>query len=61
LGGGVKSRNENLVFGTMELRMFYFPRVIAGMNRFRIDFSTDLRFRFVSQFIRRPDFMSVNQ
>lgn len=61
LGGGVKSRNENLVFGTMELRMFYFPRVIAGMNRFRIDFTTDLRFRFVSQFIKRPDFMSVNQ
>jgi hypothetical protein len=61
LGGGVKSRNENLVFGTVELRMFYFPRVIAGMNRFRIDFTTDLRFRFISQFIKRPDFMSVNQ
>ena len=61
LGGGVKSRNENLVFGTVELRMFYFPRVIAGMNRFRVDFTTDLRFRFVSQFIKRPDFMSVNQ
>jgi hypothetical protein len=61
IGGGVKSRNENLVFGTMELRMFYFPRVIGGMNRFRIDFNTDLRFRFISQFIKRPDFMSVNQ
>jgi hypothetical protein len=61
VGGGIKSRNENLVFGTVELRMFYFPRVIAGMNRFRIDFNTDLRFRFISQFIRRPEFMSVNQ
>lgn len=61
VGGGVKSRNENLVFGTVELRMFYFPRVIASMNRFRIDFTTDLRFKFNSQFIRRPDFMSVNQ
>lgn len=59
-GGGVRTRNENLVFGTMELRAFYYPRTTGGMNQWNITFNTDLRFRYVSQLIKRPDFALVN-
>jgi hypothetical protein len=60
LGGGVRTRNENLVFGTMELKFYYYPRTTGSLNSFNITFNTDLRFRYVSQLIKRPDFAVVN-
>jgi len=60
IGAGIKSRNENLVFGTMELKGFYFPRTTGLMTPWNITFSTNLRFRYNSQYIKRPEFVSVN-
>ena len=60
LSTGIRSRNENLVFGTMELRFSYFPRTTINMSPFRIDFTTNLRFKYNSQFVKRPDFVLVN-
>jgi hypothetical protein len=60
VGAGLRTRNENLVFGTIEMRLYYFPRVIENMNHFKIKFNTNLRFRYNSSFIRRPDFVSPN-
>ncbi len=60
LGAGVRTRNENLVFGTMQLKAFYYPRITRSMNQWNITFDTDLRFRYVSQLIKRPDFAVVN-
>lgn len=59
-GAGIRSRNENLVFGTMELRGFYFPRKSEGLKNWKVEFTTGLRFRFFSQFIHRPDFLIAN-
>lgn len=59
-GAGVRTRNESLVFGTMEAKALYFPRPIDGMRSFRIEFGTNLRFKYNSDFIRRPDFVSPN-
>jgi hypothetical protein len=60
IGGGVRTRNENLVFGTMELKAYYYPRITGTMSQWNITFNTDLRFRYVSQLIKRPDFAVVN-
>jgi hypothetical protein len=60
IGLGVRSRNENLIFGTMELKGYFFPRTNADMNSFRIDFITNLRYKFSSQFVKRPDFVVNN-
>ncbi len=60
VGGGVRTRNENLVFGTMELKAYYYPRTTGSMNPWNITFNTDLRFKYVSQLIKRPDFSVVN-
>lgn len=60
VGGGVRTRNENLVFGTMELKAYFYPRITGTMNPWNITFNTDLRFRYISQLIKKPDFAVVN-
>ena len=59
-GGGIRTRNENLIFGTMEMKAFYFPRTVADMKGFRFELSTKLRFKFNSSFVKRPDFIVTN-
>lgn len=60
LGGGIRTRNESLIFGTIELRGAYFPRKDAFNNSFVIQLNTNLRFKYNQEFIRRPDFVRVN-
>ena len=60
IGVGVRSRNENLIFGTMELKLTYIPRVTFNTNQWNISFNTDLAFRYSSQYIKKHDFISVN-
>ena len=60
VGGGVRTRNENLVFGTVELKGYFFPRVYDGMKGWKVELGTNIRFKYNSSFIRRPDFISPN-
>jgi hypothetical protein len=60
LGGGIRTRNEHLVFGTIELKGYYFPRVDVGVKNWRIDLTSKLTFRYNSNFLRRPDFINGN-
>ena len=60
IGAGIRSRNESLVFGTLELRMFYFPRPNFNGDHFRVDFNTNIRFKYNSQSVRKPEFIQVN-
>ncbi len=60
VGGGIRTRNENLVFGTIELKGFYFPRTNGNMDPWKIEISTNIRFKYNSSFIRRPDFVNPN-
>jgi hypothetical protein len=60
LGGGVRTRNENLIFGTVELRVFYFPRVTENLSQFRVTVSSNLRVKYSSSFVRAPAFIRYN-
>lgn len=60
LGGGIRTRNENLVFGTIELKGYYFPRVNGNMKGWKVEVSSNIRFKYISTFIRRPDFVNAN-
>lgn len=61
VGGGIRTRNENLVFGTLELRGFYFPRVSSTeMSKWKIVFTSNLRFKYNSTLIHKPDFVGLN-
>lgn len=60
VGGGIRTRNENLVFGTIELRGYYFPRTIGDMRGWKVEVSSNIRFKYNSTFIKRPDFVNAN-
>ena len=60
IGAGVRTRNENLTFGTIELRGFYFPRPFPGMKNYRVELGTNIRFKYNSTFIRKPNFVLPN-
>jgi len=60
VGGGVRTRNENLVFGTIELRAFYYPVTPDGVRGFKIILNSELRYRYNSNFIKEPDYVQLN-
>ena len=59
-GGGVRTRNVNLIFGTTELRLIYFPRKAQDTNSFKISFNTNIRFRYNTNYVRAPDVVQLN-
>lgn len=61
LGGGMRIRNESLVFKTIELKGMYFPRKNFYNESWRFEVGTNIRFRYNHEFIRRPDFVNINQ
>ncbi|MGZ5221164.1 MAG: hypothetical protein ACXWC7_13840, partial [Chitinophagaceae bacterium] len=60
LGGGVRIRNESLIFGTTEFKGMYFPRKNFRNESWRIEVNTKVRFKYNQEFIRRPEFVKVN-
>ena len=59
-GGGVRTRNENLVFGTIELRFIYFPQTPDTRQAFKLVFKSNLRFRYNSRYVKAPDIIQLN-
>ncbi len=60
LGGGVRARNENLIFETIEMRAYYFPEAPNDMNNFKVIVRANIRFRYSSNFIVAPDIVRLN-
>ncbi|WP_276503287.1 hypothetical protein [Terrimonas pollutisoli] len=60
IGGGVRIRNESLIFGTTEFRGMYFPRKNFRNESWRIEVNTSIRFKYNQEFIKRPEFVRVN-
>jgi hypothetical protein len=60
LGTGIRARNENLVFNTIELRMVYFPQHTLQNRSFQLLFTTGLQFRFNNSYVRQPDVVMLN-
>lgn len=60
IGAGIRTRNEALIFGTLELKGYYFPTKNFNGDRYRVEFNTSVRFKYNSQLIRRPQFIQLN-
>jgi hypothetical protein len=60
VGGGIRTRNESLVFGTIELKAYYFPEKNFHNERFRFSLSTNVIFKYNNQFVKKPDFIQIN-
>lgn len=60
IGGGSRIRNESLIFGTIELKGFYFPRTHLQQSPWNVSITTNLRFKYNSSLLSRPDFVPIN-
>jgi hypothetical protein len=60
LGGGLRIRNESLIFETVELRAFFFPQRNFFDDHWRFEFNTNIRFKYTRQSSKKPDFVNVN-
>jgi hypothetical protein len=60
VGGGIRTRNESFIFGTIEVRGYYFPQKNFYHERFGIDISTNVIFKYTSDFVKKPDFIQIN-
>jgi hypothetical protein len=57
---GVRTRNENLIFGTLEARVFYFPIRVDGVSYFEFKFTSNLRIKYSGGFVRAPGLLIYN-
>jgi hypothetical protein len=60
IGAGLRSRNESLVFGTLEFRTYFFPGQNFNGDSFRFEFNSNVKFKYNTLFIRRPNFITLN-
>ena len=60
IGGGVRVRNENLVFQTIEVRAYYFPVAPTKMVGFKVIVTPNVRFRYSSEYVSAPDVIQLN-
>jgi len=60
IGLGTRIRNESLVFGTVEIKGFYFPRTNLQLSPWNVGIITNLKFKYNSNLITKPDFVQVN-
>jgi hypothetical protein len=56
LGGGIRTRNENLIFGTIEMRFNWFPRTLYGVQNITLTVHSNLRVKFTGSFVQAPSF-----
>jgi hypothetical protein len=60
IGGGLRTRNENLVFGTIEFRVMYYPRTVENISSFNLRISSNLRVKYSASFVKPPSFVLYN-
>ena len=57
---GLRTRNENLIFGTMEFRVYYFPITVPGVGNFEFKFTNNLRIKYSGSFVKAPALLNYN-
>lgn len=60
IGSGMRIRNENLVFGTIELKGFYFPRTNQQVSPWNFSLITNLRYKYNSNIVEKPNYVEIN-
>ena len=51
---GIRTRNENLVFNTVELRGYFYPRATEGMSATLLEVRSNLRIKYPTSLVRPP-------
>lgn len=51
---GLRARNENLIFNTVEARLFYYHKTVEGIDHFKFTVITNFRIRYPSNLVDKP-------
>jgi hypothetical protein len=51
---GMRARNENLIFNTIEARLFYYPKTVEGMDHFSFNITTNFRIKYPTNLVNKP-------
>ncbi len=60
IGSGIRVRNENLIFGTIELKGCYFPRTNQQLSPWNFSLITNLRYKYNSNIVEKPNYVEIN-
>lgn len=60
ISGGFRTRNENLIFGTMEVKVTYIPENGDGSSKFNFSFKQNLRVKNSGTFVKPPSLIRYN-
>jgi len=50
----LRARNENLIFNTVEARVYYYPKTVEGIDNWRAEFRVNLRIKYPTEFVTAP-------
>lgn len=50
----LRARNENLIFETVELRVYHFPKPVPGVDPVRIEVRSNIRIKFPTSLVSAP-------
>lgn len=59
-GAGLRTRNEALIFGTIEFKACIFPRQVVGQPAFKFLIASDLRYKYRTTYVQAPDIIRLN-
>ena len=51
---GVRARNENLIFNTVEIRFFFYPRTIQNVEHFGISGNINFNIKYPTNLVNKP-------
>ena len=60
ISSGIRTRNENLIFGTLEVKATYVPSNALGEPEFVFSFKQNLRIKNTGTFVRAPSLIQYN-
>lgn len=60
LSAGLRTRNENLIFGTLEAKVTYIPHDQYGKSKFVFNFRQNLRIKNTGTFVKAPSLITSN-
>jgi len=58
--GGLRTRNENLIFGTIEMKFTYVPKDQYGNSKFVFGFKQNLQVKNTGSFVKAPSLILYN-
>jgi len=60
ISSGLRTRNENLIFGTIEMKATYIPKDQYGNSKFVFGFKQNLKIKNTGSFVKAPSLILYN-